>query len=802
VPGLGTSFGRGAMTNHWIDVRNADAVLIMGSNAAENHPIAFRWVLEARDRGAVVISVDPRFSRTSALADLYAPLRSGTDIVFLGAMINHVLQNDLFHREYVVEYTNASFLLDPAFGFKDGYFSGWNPQARAYDRATWKFQTDAGGTPRQDRTLRDPHTVFQHLKRHFARYTPEMVERVCGTPREQFLAVAEAFARTGAPGKAGTIMYAMGWTQHSKSTQLIRTAAILQLLLGNIGVAGGGVNALRGLSNVQGSTDMALLFNVLPGYLDMPRRKDHPTLQAYLEKETPKSGYWTNKPKFLVSLLKAWYGDAAGRDNEFAYQYLPKTSASYSYLDLFEAMYAGKIRGFIVTGQNPAVSGPNSNLERRALERLDWLVVRDLFETETAAFWKGPGVDPSRVKTEVFLLPAAAHLEREGSYTNSGRWLQWKWKAVDPPGDARSDGWFVNQLALRLKALHAGSRAPKDRPIQALTWDYGPDEPDLERVLAEVNGYTVADRRLVPGFAALADDGTTACGNWIYSGVFPAEGQNRAKSRKADPPDSLGINAGWGFSWPANRRILYNRCSADPRGRPWNPEKALIRWDPEAPLPDGRKGRWVGVDVPDFKPDLAPDAAGGGNPFIMRPDGKGAIFAPLAEGPFPEHYEPVESPVRNPLSRAQSNPLAVVYQADLDRLGDASEFPIVATTYRLTEHLHTGSITRNLPWLVELMPTLFCEMSRELAAEKGIRNGDPVVVRSARGEIRAVAHVTGRLKPFRLGDRVVHQIGIPWHWGFMGLARGDSANLLTPHVGDANTRIQESKAFLVDVRKA
>ena len=791
------------MTNHWIDVKNADAILIMGSNAAENHPIAFKWVEVARERGAVLISVDPRFTRTSALADIYAPMRSGADIAFLGGMINHVLANNLFQREYVVEYTNAAFLLDPAFGFKDGYFSGWDPAKKTYDRATWKFQLEADGTPKQDKSLKDPDTVFQRLRRHFGRYTPEMVERVCGTPRADFLKVADAFARTGAPDRAGTIMYAMGWTQHSKATQLIRTAAILQLLLGNIGLAGGGVNALRGLSNVQGSTDMAVLFHILPGYLGMPTRKDHPTLQAYLDKETPKTGYWVNKPKFFVSLLKAWYGEAARKDNEFAYQYLPKNSGNYSYMDLFEAMYAGKLKGFLVSGQNPAVSGPNSNLERRALQRLEWLVVRDLFETETAAFWKGPGVDPAKVATEVFLLPAASHLEREGTYTNSGRWLQWKWKAVDPPGDARSEAWFANQLAVRLKKLYADSKAPKDQPVLALTWGYGAgDEPDLEKVLAEVNGYTVADGKPVKSFAFLADDGSTACGNWIYSGVFPAEGQNRAKSRTADPPESLGVNAGWGFSWPVNRRVLYNRASADPRGKPWNGERALVWWDPEGELPGGKKGKWVGKDVPDFRPDLAPEVKGGGNPFIMRADGKGGLWAPLAEGPFPEHYEPVESPVRNLLSPTQSNPMAVIYKADLDRLGDPKDFPIVATTYRLTEHMHTGSITRNLPWLVELMPSLFCEMSRELAAEKGIQNGDPVLVRSARGEVRAVAYVTGRIRPFKLAGRVVHQVGIPWHWGFMGMAKGDSANLLTPHVGDANTRIQESKAFLVDVRKA
>lgn len=786
------------MTNHWIDIKNADAILIMGSNAAENHPISFKWVMEAVKAGATLISVDPRYTRTSSLAHLYAPIRSGTDIAFLGGMINYVLRKNLYHKEYLVEYTNAAFLIDPGFGFQGGMFTGWDPEKKKYDRSTWKYQLDEQGNPKQDKTLKDPRTVFQLMKKHFSRYTPEMVERVCGTPKETFLQVAEAFAKTGKPGKAGCIMYAMGWTQHTVGTQNIRAAAILQLLLGNIGVAGGGIGALRGLANVQGATDLALLFHIVPGYMAIPNAKEHPDLKTYLEKETPKSGFWVNKPKFFVNLLKAWWGEAATKENDFAYQYLPKVSASYSHIDMFEAMYAGKIKGLLIFGQNPAVSGPNAEMERKALEKLDWLVVRDLFETETAAFWKRPGVDSSQIQTEVFLLPAASSLEREGSYTNSGRWIQWKWKALDPPGDARSEGWFLNQLALRLKQLYKGSRAAKDRPILDLTWSYGEGEPDLEKVLREINGFTVADGKPVKNFTALAADGSTACGNWIYSGIFFEE--NRAKSRKLEDK-GLGLYSGWGYAWPLNRRILYNRCSADPLGKPWNKEKGVIWWDPEAEIDPGKKGKWVGPDVPDFKVDLAPDAKGGTNPFIMRVDGKGALFGPLAEGPFPEHYEPVESPVKNPLSKVQSNPAAVIWTSDMDKLGDPKAFPIVATTYRLTEHLHTGSITRNLPWLVEMMPELFCEISQELAAEKGIKNGDPVKIVTARGEAKAYALVTDRFRPFVVDGKKVHQIGIPWHWGFMGLATGDSANVLTPHVGDANTRIQESKAFLCDVRK-
>ena len=777
------------MTNHWIDIANSDAILIIGSNVAETHPIACKWIGKAQERGAPVIHVDPRFTRTSAKADIHCALRPGTDIAFIGGLIRYAIEQNLVNREYVAAYTNAPYLVHPKFEFQDGLFSGFSQAIGRYDQATWTFQVGPDGQPLRDPTLEHPQSVFQHLKRHYARYTPEMVAAVTGIPKDTFLKAAKAFCATGAPGKAGTILYAMGTTHHTVGSQNVRCHAVLQLLLGNIGLAGGGINALRGHANVQGSTDFGLLYGNLPGYLALPRQQDHPTLASYLEKETPKAGFWVNKPKFFISLLKAWWGDKAARENDFCYDYLPKVSGDCSYLAMFEAMLAGKLRGLIVIGQNPAVSGANVGMERKALGQLDWLVVRDLFPTETASFWNAPGVDPAAIKTEVFLLPASTYLEKEGSVTNSGRWIQWRYRVTEPLGAARSDGWFINNLVLRLKRLYVGSLQPKDRPILDLHWGYGEDRPDVDRIAREVNGYYWVDRKQVRNFTALKDDGSTACGNWIMSGFYFEE--NRAKSRKAEP-EGIGANLGWAYAWPLNRRILYNRASARPNGEPWDADRVVLRWDPVAT-------QWVGNDIPDFRGDLAPTAPGGSNPFIMRADGKGGLFSPLVEGPFPEHYEPFESPVSNLLSKVQRNPLVRINPADWNKLGDAKQFPIVATTYRLAEHHH--ATTRYLTWLVEMMPNMFVEMGRELAEEKGIKNGDVCTVVSARGQIRAVACVTERLKPFAINGRKIHQIGLPWHWGFVGISRGDSANILTPHVGDANTQIPEFKAFLCDIRR-
>jgi len=782
------------MTNHWNDIKNSDCIMIIGSNAAENHVCTFRWVMEAMEKGAKLISVDPRFTRTSSKANIYAPIRPGTDIAFIGGLIKYVLDNNLYHKEYVVEYTNAAFLINPKFDFKDGLFSGFDKKKRAYaDKSSWQYQLDANGIPKQDKTLQDPNSVFQLLKRHFSRYDVDTVCKITGTPKDVYLKVAETYCATGAPDKAGTILYAMGATQHTHGTQNIRAYAILQMLLGNMGMAGGGINALRGESNVQGSTDHALLFHILPGYLKAPRAEDK-SLADYVGRYTPvskdpKSANWLqNTPKYIVSLLKAFWGKKAHKGNDFCYDYLPKVSADYSWISLFEAMNQGTIKGLLCFGQNPAVCGPNLGLELKALEKLDWLVVVDIFETETASFWKAPGVYSGSLSTEVFLLPAASHVEKEGSITNSGRWSQWRYKGAEPPGEAKTDLWIIDKIYRGVKVLYEKEGGKYPGPIIDLSWGYGDEpEPDVHRVAKEINGFSLETGKQLASFAELKDDGSTACGNWIYCGSYTEKGNMAARRSLVDVPNNIGLYPEWAWSWPLNRRILYNRASCDPKGRPWNPEKYVIKWTGE---------KWIG-DVPDG--GWPPEAK---YPFIMVPEGHARIFGMgLADGPFPEHYEPMESPMKNLLSSQQYTPTVHIYESARGKFGDADNFPIIATTYRVSEHWQAGAMTRNLPWLIELMPDMFVEMSKSLAEKKGIRNGEKVKVVSARGEIEAVAIVTDRIKPFNLNGRVVEQIGLPWHWGFTGISIGDSANLLTSHVGDVNTRIPEYKAFLCDVRK-
>ncbi len=797
------------MTNHWIDMANADVVMLMGSNAAENHPIAMHWIRRAKERGATVLSVDPRFTRTSHIADVYAKLRSGTDIAFVGGMIHYALAHDRIQADYVRAYTNASFLVRDGFTFDAGLFSGYDPAKRSYDTTTWALDVGPDGQPRRDDTLRDPRSVFQHLKRHFARYDADTVCGITGTPKDVYLRICDIYTSTAAPDRVGSWLYAMGTTQHSHGTQNIRADAILQLLLGNIGMAGGGVNALRGLANVQGSTDFGLLSHLLPGYLNIPSEADA-DLAAYLKRTTPvatdpKSVNWSrNNPKYIVSLLKTWWDAHATAENQFAFDYLPKVGAGfqgagYHWLALFEAMYAGQIKGLLCLGQNPAVSGPNSNLSRQALDRLDWLVAVDLFETETASFWRRPGVDPSKIGTEVFLLPAASSVEKEGSVTNSARLVQWRVAAVPPRGDSRSDLWILDRLARALKGQYAKGGSFPD-PIVHLRWDYG-DHPDVHRVAKEINGTFVAETALedgrhfaagaqVPAFAVLKDDGSTTSGNWIYAGMYTEAGNQTARRGIKDTPSGIGVYPGWGWAWPANRRVMYNRASVDPQGQPWDAKRWVIRWNAEAKT-------WEG-DVPD-----GPAPPGAAHPFIMQPTGLGALFAlGLRDGPFPEHYEPIESPVKNPLSPVQSNPTVKIWRtAGVDGLGTAEKFPIVATTYRVSEHMDGGGMTRNMPLLSELMPDAFVELGRDLARRKGIANGDRIVVRTARGAIEAYALVTDRFEPFTVQGRSIDQVGIPWHWGYAGLVTGDSANVLTPHVGDANTSIPEYKAFLCDVMR-
>jgi formate dehydrogenase major subunit len=815
------------MTNHWVDMKNTDVVMICGCNPAEQHPCGFKWVIKAKENGATIISVDPRFTRSSAVADIYAPLRSGSDIAFTGGLINYIIQNERYHREYVANYTNAGTLISEDYGFNDGLFTGYDEEGRRYDRSTWVYQTDADGNILEDRTLEDPQTVFQLMKQHYSRYTPEMVSEVTGMPVDLFLKVAETYSASGAPDRTGTWMYAIGTTQHTIGTQMIRSYAMIQLLLGNIGRPGGGVNALRGHANVQGATDYGVLYHILTGYLAQPLQATHPTFEDYMTRETPKTGWWANKPKYMVSLLKAWYGDAATADNGFGYDWLPKRAKDYSHLPMFDDMHEGLIDGFVCLGQNPVVGGPNARIEREALAKLRWMVVIDHWETETAAFWKAEnGANPADIQTEIFYLPAAANWEKAGSFTNSGRWMQWKEKAADPKGDSHSDLAYVFQLGKQIKEHYADGNNPRDDGIRALTWDYDEVEhlePDIRQLLKEIHGfkiegsYDLRNAPIVTNFTELQADGSTASGNWIYSGMLEANpdepGGFHNKSENRTPDENLeeviGANLGYAWSWPVNRRILYNRASANLAGEPWGPRKAYMQWD-------AGEAKWVGPDIPDFAGTKAPDTAAvalpapeaaalgfhsGTDPFIMHPDGRGHFFGALNEGPFPEHYEPLEAPIANPLSSVDFNPAAPIMRTLEGFIGTIDEYPIVISTYRLTEHHLTGVMSRNLPWLAALMPELFIELSPELAAEKDITVGDIVEIRTARGAIQARALVTKRFRPYQMGDRLVHQVGLPWHWGFQGVATGDIVNLLTPNVGDANTTIQESKAFLCDIAR-
>lgn len=812
------------MTNHWNDIANADVVMALGGNPAENHPAAFGHITIAKERGAKLISVDPRFTRTSSKADVYAPIRSGTDVAFVGGMIKYVL-DDIeanpanYNMIYITEYTNASYLVNPDFkgpaelaGLYSGYAGGLNESdgtKRSYNKATWGYQVDENGIPKKDKTLKDPNCVFQLLKKQYVRYTPDKINAICGTPKETFLEVCRTFASTGKTGKAGVILYAMGTTQHTNGAENIRAYSILQLLLANMGVAGGGIDAMRGESNVQGSTDFGLLFDSIPGYLGMIVDADT-SRQKYLDRLTPKNSdptslnWLSNYPKYITSLLKAWFGDAATKDNDFSFHYLPKleTGKNYSWVALFEAMDAGKVKGLMAWGQNPAVGGPNSNLERQALAKLDWLVASDLWMTETMEFWKAPGVDPTKINTEVFVLPALSSFEKEGSVTNSSRWMQWRYKAADGPGEAEDDLWMMNKLMLKLKELYSKQGGPNAEAITRMSWNYG-DPPDVRKVAKEINGYDVATGKQIDGFANLKDDGTTACGEWVYCGSYvepdaepkaPVPG-NRASRRDLTPDQfNIGLYPKWAWCWPVNRRIIYNRASVDLNGEPWDKEHPVIQWNPTK----GGTGGWDG-DIPDGA--MKPVAQGGQNPFIMTFEGVARLFAAgMADGPMPEFYEPWESPVPNQMAQQQINPICKIWRPA--EQGKPDKFPIVATTYRVCEHWQAGQMTRNLPWLVEMMPEPFVEMSEELAKEKGIANGQKVIVESARGHVTMVAMVTKRFKPFQMNGRKVHEIGLLWHWGYTGLSTGDSANILTPHVGDANTMIPEYKAFLVDVRKA
>jgi len=819
----------------------------MGSNMAEAHPVGFRWVLKARGNGGKLIHVDPRFTRTSAMADVFVPIRAGSDIAFLGGMINYILQHDRWFHEYVLHFTNAATIVGEGYVDVDetGLFAGFDPSTGCYDRdpGAWGYSigASAGGKIERDSALQHPRCVFQVLRRHFARYTPDAVAKICGCAPTDVIRVAELLARNSGRERTSAIVYALGWAQHSTGVQMIRCAAILQLLLGNIGRPGGGIMAMRGHCSIQGSTDIPTLYDSLPGYIPQPRAvQEQATLDKYLGsgrgfsssvhncaagfwQEEAFSGYWAYLPRFMVSLLKAWYGESATRENEFGYQWLPKLDDDYSELATFFRMYEGDVRGLFLIGQNPAAGAPNAELNRAALRNLDWLVVRDWFEHESANFWYAdPRVDdPKKIKTEVIFLPAATIPENDGTVTNTERLIQWHEKAIDPPGDCRSDTWFIYHLGQRLKDLYRDSSLKRDEALRNLTWDYMcyepkrlpdgsvskiVDEPDAEKVLQEINGRRVTDGKLLAGFGDLKDDGSTACGAWIYSGVFPRDDWNRARAR--NPAIVGSAYPQWAFSWPANRRLMYNRASADPQGRPWSERKKLIWWDEQ-------HERWVGNDVPDFPVEKPPsyrpgpgargiDAIAGDAPFIMHPDGLGWLYAPFGvkDGPLPVHYEPRESVALNALYETQSNPTLREYECEINRLAQRidPDFPIVATTYRLTEHYLSGPMSRFNSWLNELQPEMFVELSPELAAQRGIEHRGWMIVATPRGEIEARAMVTRRMRPLIVNGQTIHQIGLPIHWGYAGETVGAIANDLTALVTDPNVSMHEVKAFSCNVR--
>jgi formate dehydrogenase major subunit len=852
VPGLGTSFGRGGATTFQQDLQNSDCILIMGSNMAEQHPVGFQWVMEAKERGARVIHVDPRFTRTSAMADLHVPIRAGTDIAFLGGIVNYIFENDAWFREYVERYTNGPAMLKKEFRDTEdasGFFSGWDPDNSAYSIETWGYNKTSGETaagkseqqadvsgeqahgahgmdleggapPDMDRSMEDPRCILQTVRRHFSRYTPEAVSEVCGCTPEQLVAVARALCENSGRERTSAVCYAVGWTQHTHGVQNIRAASIMQLLLGNIGRPGGGILALRGHANIQGSTDIPTLYNILPSYIPMPHPVSHTSLDKWVELNGPDTGAWGSLRSYAVSLMKAWWGEAATEENDYCFGYMPRINGDHSHYAMMLKMLDGGVRGFLAVGQNPAVGSANSKLMRQAMAQLDWLVVRDLQQTETATFWQdSPEIEsgetrPEDIGTEVFFLPAAAHTEKDGTFTNTQRLLQWHHKAVEPTGDARSELHWIYHLGRRIREKLASSGDPRDRAILDLTWDYpvqGPhDEPDAEHVLQEISGRS-SDGTFLEKYEQLEDDGSTACGSWLHCGIY-AHGVNQAARRKPHTEQNW-VAPEWAWAWPKNTRLLYNRASADPDGRPWSERKRYVWWDAE-------QGEWTSNgDAPDFPPDKAPGyrpesdakamaAIRGDAPFIVHPDGLGWLYAPagLVDGPVPAHYEPHESPFKNPFYAQQKNPTRQVFDRPenpyhpSDGEPGADVFPFVLSTYRLTEHHTAGGMSRTVSYLAELQPEVFCEVSPALAAERGLEHGDWATIVTARNAIETRVLVTERVKPLQVEGRTMHLVGVPYHWGGRGIVTGDAGNELLSLALDNNVHIAEYKVATCDIR--
>ncbi|KLT15143.1 formate dehydrogenase [Neobacillus vireti] len=811
------------MTNSFTDMKNANVILIGGNNTAECHPLAMRWVLEAQKRGAKLIVVDPRFNRTAKVADIYAPVRPGTDIGYLGAIVKYIFDNKFYDEEYIKAHTNALYKVNPTFAFNDGLFSGYNPQGGPYKKDSWTYQLGLDGLPLKADALTDPDCVLMKLKEQFKDYTFEKAYEITGMPVDKVKLVAETFVKN----RPGTILYALGMTQKSVGVQGIRMYAIIQLLLGNMGMAGGGINANRGEPNVQGSTDMAALAHILPGYMPMPSDA-LPTLNDYVK------AVGTAKAKKTIALLKAWYGDKATPENEFGYHHIPKRSAKESaakYVPIFEKLNQKAFEMGFIFAQNPAVSTPNLDMVWRGLSNLDLLVVAEIFETETASFWQHPDVNPKDIQTEVILLPAAMAFEKAGTMTNSARWVQGKPAAVPAPGEAIPDGDMIYEIMNRVKELYANSSDPKDKAILDLTWHYeapGHEGIDMEMVLKEMNGYDLATGKLLDTGSqiAKAEPGTVSSGlGGLYTGVITEEGNHSLRHDNSDP-SSLGIHPKWTFAWPNNTRVLWNRGSVDKNGQPRDKDRALVWWNGTS---------WVGNDILDVAAkDKGPDTPEGSKVFSTG-EGKGALFravykqpqkdapeltlnpgydpnifkvAPvitepgIADGPMPAHYEPIESPVQNPMFKQQSNPMMRPLELqEIQKSGDAKDFPYVLTTYMVTEQFLSGGVTRNTPQLNELMPSNFAEISTTLAKKLGVKSGDPVTISTARGKVTIDAMVTERIQTLKVDGKDIEVIGVPWGWGYKGLVHGESINKVTNSAADPNTGTPEYKACSCNLTK-
>ncbi|MBR2836665.1 MAG: molybdopterin-dependent oxidoreductase [Coriobacteriales bacterium] len=869
------------MTTHWNDLKNTDVILHCGSNSVENHPVSARWLNKAHENGAKWIVVDPRYTRTAELADIYCRIRSGTDIAFYGGMINYILQHNMWQRDYVLNYTNATYLLEPEFEFdiENGLWSGYNETTGKYDTASWHYQTEevieastTSGTfawasepgvpeftppaftkPKTDPTLKDEMCVLNQMKKHYSRYDLETVSAITGADVETLELVYKEYGKTGKKNKKtgeydknGVILYALGQTQHSYGAQNIRCMGIIQLLLGNVGVPGGGVAALRGKPNVQGATDMCMMPTDMAGYLQWPNTTDKKSIRAWCESQTYSAGYYTNKPKFLVSFLKEFFGENAQLENDYGYDWLPKvpSGVDFTISSTFEQMAAGIIKGYFCWGMNPAHSTGNTKNCRDQLAQLDWLVDSEWHPTTTTEFWLAPDMNPKEINTTVYFLPAALIYEKPGTILNSGRWLQYRYQAVEPYDQSKTDFEMCDLLWKELVKLYEEEGGTNPDPILNTKWDYYVDgKIDPRPVSWAMNGYRPgssdlenAKPDLCKNFTELKADGSTACAIWIYSGHYnnseaPLDPSAQPiGSRIKDDPSGLGLYPKWAYAWPMNRRILYNRAASDINGKPWTASKKLNEWHEDTKA-------WDRVDVPDWAAGTV-GAENGENPpdnkaFFMTWEQNGRLESyGMADGPLPEHFEPFESPTENILNGSQCNPMMrtdfwgnknyerVTRDGDdfsslSSNRGDAEEFPYVATTYSITEHWQTGSQTGSCPALTEAIPTQWLEISEELAKELGLTYGDKARVWNSRGDIIVDTLITKRMKPLTINGKTVHQVGLTHHFGFKGEYsfsysdgslgyEGNSGltNDLTPNVGDPNTGIPEYKAFLVNIEKA